>query len=56
MEECAQLVAVYQRNLDIKVECNDTDVSSAKKYFNQKEEREHTCKPSGIHTSGESKI
>lgn len=40
MAENAQNAEVYQRNLDIKMEYRDTDVSSVKKYSNQKEGKE----------------
>jgi hypothetical protein len=39
MAENARNVVVHRRNLDVRMEYNDTDASSVKKYSNQKEEK-----------------
>jgi hypothetical protein len=39
MAENAHNVEAWRRNLDIRMEYNDTDVSSVKRYSNQKEEK-----------------
>jgi hypothetical protein len=45
-----------QRNLDIRMVFSDIGVSSALKYFNQKEGVIVYCKSSGTTTSGKNKI
>lgn len=52
MVENAHNAEVLQRNLGIRTEFKDIDVSSVKKYFNQKEGSKRSSKISGTPTSG----